>query len=297
MNEPVSVQWFPGHMAKTRRLMERCLPLIDGAVEIADARIPASSRNPELDSLLAGKPRLLLLNKADMADEQANRLWLNYFEKTGTPALPVDCKTGKGLGGFARLAQRQLGHLVQKYRDRGITGRTLRLMVVGIPNVGKSSFINRMAGGARAKVADRPGVTRGNQWFAIGGGVELLDTAGVLWPKFDDPAVGERLAFTGAVRDVVVDVEALAARLLQTVGLRYGDRLCERYRLPPEALKEYDPAGLLEAIGKKRGMLLPGGVVNTERTAVAVVDDYRAGKWGRITLELPEAEPAPDPAE
>ena len=288
MTDAVSVQWFPGHMAKTRRLITESLPLIDGVVEIADARIPVSSRNPELNAWLGDKPRLLLLNKADIADEAANKRWIRHFADRGIPALPVDCKTGKGLGGFSALVNDRLGHVLEKYHQKGMVGRTLRLMVVGIPNVGKSSFINRMAGGSRAKVADRPGVTRGNQWFTVGKGIELMDTAGVLWPKFDDVTVGEHLAFTGAVKDVVTDVELLAVRLLELVGLRYADRLSERYKivLPAEA----DGPALLELIGRKRGMLLSGGVVDTERASVMVLDEYRAGKWGRITLELPDDE-------
>ncbi len=288
MTDAVSVQWFPGHMAKTRRLITESLPLIDGVVEIADARIPVSSRNPELNAWLGDKPRLLLLNKADIADEAANKRWIRYFAAQGIPALPVDCKTGKGLGGFSALVNDRLGHVLEKYHQKGMVGRTLRLMVVGIPNVGKSSFINRMAGGSRAKVADRPGVTRGNQWFTVGKGIELMDTAGVLWPKFDDATVGEHLAFTGAVKDVVTDVELLAVRLLELVGLRYADRLSERYKIALPA--ETDGPALLELIGRKRGMLLSGGVVDTERASVMVLDEYRAGKWGRITLELPDDE-------
>ena len=286
MSHNVPVQWFPGHMAKTRRLITESLPLIDGVVEIVDARIPVSSRNPELQNWLGDKPRILLLNKADIADEAANRRWIRYFEKQNTPALPVDCKTGKGLSGFSDLVYRMLGDTLEKYKAKGMTGRTLRLMVVGIPNVGKSSFINRMAGGAKAKVADRPGVTRGNQWFHIGKGIELMDTAGVLWPKFDDPAVGEHLAFTGAVKDVVTDTELLAVRLLDIVGLNYAPRLEERYKITiPDGIDGYE---LLQLIGKKRGMLISGGEIDTERASVMVLDEYRAGKWGYITLELPE---------
>ena len=215
MSESLSIQWFPGHMAKTRRLITESLPLIDGVVEIIDARIPVSSRNPELDSIIKDKPRIILMNKADIADENSNRRWIAYYAKKGIPALPVDCKTGKGLNGFSNKVNDVMGDCLQKFRDKGMTGRTLRIMVVGVPNVGKSSFINRMAKNNKAKVADRPGVTRGNQWFNIGGGIELMDTAGVLWPKFEDPLVGERLAFTGAVKDVVTDIELLSIRLLE----------------------------------------------------------------------------------
>ncbi len=286
MADTVQVQWFPGHMAKTRRLIQESLPLIDGVVEIVDARVPVSSRNPELDNWLGNKPRIILLNKADMAEEGATRSWIRFYEQQGITALPVDCKTGKGLQGFADLVNRNLGDVLEKYKAKGMTGRTLRLMVVGIPNVGKSSFINRMAGGSKAKVADKPGVTRGNQWFSIGKGIELMDTAGVLWPKFDDPTVGERLAFTGAVKDVVTDVELLAVRLLDIVGLRYPEKLEERYKLTiPQGIDGYD---LLQLIGKKRGMLISGGEIDTERASVMVLDEYRGGKWGRISLEFPD---------
>ena len=286
MSETVRVQWFPGHMAKTRRLIQESLPLIDGVVEIVDARIPVSSRNPELDNWLGDKPRIILLNKADVADDAATKRWISYYAKQNIYSLPVDCKTGKGLKGFTDLVNKLLGETLEKYKAKGMVGRTLRLMVVGIPNVGKSSFINRMAGGNKAKVADKPGVTRGNQWFTIGKGIELMDTAGVLWPKFDDPTVGERLAFTGAVKDVVTDIELLAVRLLDIVGLNYADRLEERYKMTvPEGIDGYD---LLQLIGKKRGMLISGGEIDTERASVMVLDEYRGGKWGRITLEFPE---------
>ena len=286
MSDMVQVQWFPGHMAKTRRLIQESLPLIDGVVEIVDARLPVSSRNPELDSWLGEKPRIILLNKADMAEDAATKRWIAHFAKQDILALPVDCKTGKGLNGFQDVVHRRLGDVLEKYKAKGMVGRTLRLMVVGIPNVGKSSFINRMAGGSKAKVADKPGVTRGNQWFTVGKGIELMDTAGVLWPKFDDPAVGERLAFTGAVKDVVTDVELLAVRLLDIVGLNYPKMLEERYKIAiPEEMDGYD---LLQLIGRKRGMLISGGEIDTERAAVMILDEYRGGKWGRITLEFPE---------
>jgi ribosome biogenesis GTPase A len=231
---------------------------------------------------------MILLNKADIADEAATKKWIAHYAKQNILALPVDCKTGKGLNGFTDMVNKRLGDVLEKYKAKGMVGRTLRLMVVGIPNVGKSSFINRMAGGNKAKVADKPGVTRGNQWFTIGKGIELMDTAGVLWPKFDDPTVGERLAFTGAVKDVVTDTELLAVRLLDIMGKRYASRLEERYKITiPEDMDGYD---LLQLIGRKRGMLISGGEIDTERASVMVLDEYRAGKWGRITMEFPEGE-------
>lgn len=286
MSEPVSIQWFPGHMAKTRRLMTESLPLIDGVAEIIDARIPISSRNPDLDAIIKDKPRIILMNKADIADPDANKKWTAFFKEQGTEALLVDCKTGKGLSGFSDRVKAVMGDRLEKFREKGMTGRTLRLMVVGIPNVGKSSFINRMSGNNKAKVADRPGVTRGNQWFSMGKGIELMDTAGVLWPKFDDLTVGERLAFTGAVKDVVTDTEQLAMRLLELMNRHHAKNLFERYKINlPEDAKGYE---LLEAVGRKRGMLISGGEIDTERASVMVLDEFRGGKLGRITLEFPE---------
>ena len=286
MSEPVSIQWFPGHMAKTRRLMAESLPLIDGVAEIIDARIPISSRNPDLDEIVKDKPRIVLMNKADIADAEANKKWIEFFKERGTEALPVDCKTGKGLGGFTDKVNAVMGDRLQKFKDKGMTGRTLRLMVVGIPNVGKSSFINRIAKNNKAKVADRPGVTRGNQWFSIGKGIELMDTAGVLWPKFDDKAVGERLAFTGAVKDVVTDTELLAVRLLELMNRHHAANLEQRYKITlcPD-MQGYE---ILEAVGRKRGMLISGGEIDTERASIMVLDEFRGGKLGRITLEFPE---------
>lgn len=285
MSEPVNVQWFPGHMAKTRRLITESLPLIDGVVEIIDARIPIASRNPELSEIISNKPRIILLNKADIADEKKNTMWLNHFKNQGIITLPVDCKTGKGLNGFTAQISHQLADRLEVFKKKGMTGRTLRLMVVGIPNVGKSSFINRMAGGGKAKVADRPGVTKGNQWFNIGKGIELMDTAGVLWPKFDNPIMGEHLAFTGAVKDIVVDVQLLAPRLLEILNEEYPEMLEARYKIQTG---NFSGLELLEAIGKKRGMLISGGEIDTERAAIMVLDEFRGGKIGRITLETPE---------
>ena len=234
-----SVQWYPGHMTKTRRRMEQAIRLVDGVVEIIDARIPLSSRNPEIDSITAHRPRIMLLNKADIADSDATSRWIRYFSGTGAKAIACDCKTGKGLNRFADEVRRLLADKIAVWESKGMGGRSIRLMVVGIPNVGKSSFINRMAKGGKAQVADRPGVTRGNQWFTISGGIELLDTPGVLWPKFDDPEVGRRLAFTGAVKDAVVDIESLCLDLLRFLCAYYPERLCERYRL--DSVRDLQP--------------------------------------------------------
>lgn len=282
-----TVQWFPGHMAKTRRQIKESLPLVDAVTELLDARVPLSSRNPELNELIANKPHIVLLNKCDMADEAASRRWKAWFDGRGTPALAVDCRSGRGLNAYGETVRKLLQDKIQSNIEKGMPGRALRMMVVGIPNTGKSSFINRMAGHSRAKVADRPGVTRQNQWFAIGGGIELLDTPGVLWPKFDDPEVGNRLAFIGSVKDEVVDVETLAVRLLAVLGAQYRDRLCDRYKLDEAAVAECGPYELLELIGRKRGMLVRGGEIDTERASAMLLDEYRAGRLGRITLEFP----------
>lgn len=292
MAEIVPVQWFPGHMAKTRRLMQQNLSLVDLVLELADARVPQSSRNPELDRIIGKKPRLLLLNKSDWAEEPETKKWLDWYRERGVPALSADCRSGKGLGQLLPTVRRVLADKIAQWEQKGMGGRPIRMMAVGIPNVGKSSLLNRLAGGKRAKVEDRPGVTRGKQWVTIPGGGELLDMPGVLWPKFDDPLAGERLAFVGSVKDDVIDLEHLAMRLLEVLAPDYGDKIAARYRLdiPLDELSSWEPFHLLEEIGRKRGMLLPGGAVNTERAAVTVVDEFRGGLWGRITLErCPEA--------
>lgn len=285
-----TVQWFPGHMAKTRRQIKESLPLVDAVTELLDARVPLSSRNPELNELIASKPHIVLLNKCDMADEAATRRWKAWFSRQGSPALAVDCRSGRGLNDYGDTVRELPRDKIQSNQEKGMAGRALRMMVIGIPNTGKSSFINRMAGRSRAKVADRPGVTRQNQWFAIGGGIELLDTPGVLWPKFDDPEVGNRLAFIGSVKDEVMDVETLALRLLAVLGAQYPARLCERYKIDLEQASQSEPYELLEQIGRKRGMLMRGGEIDTERASAMLLDEYRAGRLGRITLEFPPAD-------
>lgn len=279
------VQWFPGHMAKTRRLIKESLPLVDAVTELLDARVPVSSRNPELDEMTGKKPRIILLNKCDIADERATKLWLDYFNSNGAAAIAVDCRSGKGLNNYRPLVRKVLADKIRSNEEKGMAGKPLRMMVVGIPNTGKSSFINRMAGSNRAKVADKPGVTRSNQWFAIGNGIELLDTPGVLWPKFDDPAVGDRLSFIGSVKDEVVDAETMAVRLIEVLARDYRELLLERYKLGSiDGLETYE---ILELIGIKRGMLISRGEIDTQRAAVTLLDEYRAGKLGKITLERP----------
>lgn len=287
MSERQTIQWFPGHMTKTRRAIAASLKQIDAVAEIVDARIPAASRNPDLAGMTGGKPRLILLNKCDMADPDATAAWVACFQRQGVVALPVDCRSGKGIAAFVPAVRDLLGDLLARRQARGMVGGTLRVMVAGIPNVGKSSFINRLAGSAKARVEDRPGVTRGNQWFAVRGGVDLMDTPGVLWPKFDDQAVARRLAFTGAIRDEILDVEELAVAFLEELPAAARPLLAARYKLPAgwEALPPYE---ILEQIGRARGMLAARGAVDTERAAVTLLDEFRSAKLGRITLEYPE---------
>lgn len=284
-----TIQWFPGHMTRTRRKIKECLPLIDLVVEILDARIPLASRNPDMDSLVAGKPRLVVLNKADMADEAATAQWVAYYRKQGITALALDCKSGRGVNAFVPAMRNVLADKIAAWEAKGMVNRPVRAMVVGIPNAGKSSFINRLARGGKAKVEDRPGVTRDNRWFTVEAGALLLDTPGVLWPKFEDQEVARRLAFTGAIRDEILDSEELACGLLQLLAEEYRNLLCARYRLNEEDLDGCaDSWDLLCLIGKKRGMLVSGGEVNTERAAAMLLDEFRGAKIGRITLERPE---------
>ncbi len=283
MNENMTVQWFPGHMAKTRRLIKESLGRVDAVCELVDARLPESSRNPELDELVGSKPRIVLLNKCDLADEKATAAKIKEFAEKGVVALPVDCRSGKGLDKFQPTVREVLKDKIKANNDRGMVGKALRIMVVGIPNTGKSSFINRMAGRNRAKVADKAGVTRSNQWFFIGSGIELLDTPGVLWPKFEDPEVGFKLAFIGSVKDEILDSQEIAVRLLAILQKNYADRLTERYKITD--FENLEPYELLELIAQKRGMLLRKGEYDTERAAVMLLDEYRSGKLGRITLD------------
>ena len=279
----MTVQWFPGHMAKTRRLIKESLPLVDAVCEIVDARLPESSRNPEIDEITGSKPRIILLNKCDLADDSATAERIKRFAADGITALAVDCRSGKGLDKFQPAVKNILKDKIQANIDRGMGGKALRVMVVGIPNTGKSSFINRMAGQAKAKVADRPGVTRGNQWFSIGQGIELLDTPGVLWPKFEDPEVGFKLSFIGSVKDEILDIQEIAVRFLMLMQKRYPENLAERYKISD--FEDSEPYELLELIAQKRGMLLRKGEYDTERAAVMLLDEYRDGKLGKITLD------------
>lgn len=284
-NNIQTIQWFPGHMAKTRRKIAEQLKIIDAVAEIVDARIPISSRNPDLKEIIGDKPHLILLNKCDMADESATKKWIEFYKKKGIFAIPIDCKNGKGISLFKDTVKTLLSDKLKAFKEKGMVGKPLRVMVVGIPNVGKSSFINRIAGGSRAKVENRPGVTRGNQWFSVDKELELLDTPGVLWPKFDDNTVGEHLAFTGAVTDRIIDTELLAMRLLEILIPAYPQLLNERYKVSDFPDDSYDALCLL---GKKRGMMIRGGETDTERAANMLLEEFRSCKIGKITLERVE---------
>lgn len=293
MEDMKTIQWFPGHMAKTRRMIQKSLPLVDAVAELLDARLPLSSRNPEFDRLTRKKPRLVILNKADMADPALTQKWIAYYQKRGAAVITADSKSGKGVKNFPNALRTLLGPQLARYAEKGMKGRPIRVMILGIPNVGKSSLINRLAGGKRAKAEDRAGVTRVQQWIKVDGGVELLDTPGVLWPKLDDQEVACRLAFTGAIRDDILDQEALAAKLLELLHTKYPQALLERYKIAPDA--ELKGFALLEQLAKNRGMLLSGGIPNTERAAIALLDEFRGVKLGRITLEEPPVAAIPAP--
>lgn len=275
-------------MAKTRRAIAANLKLVDAVVELIDARTPMSSRNPEIDSLTAKKPRIVLLNKCDLADANATSAWVNYFKNENVTALAVDCKSGKGLNKLMpTLKSTVLKELMEKRERSGMVGAPIRLMILGIPNVGKSSLINRLAGGKRAKVEDRPGVTRTMQWVKLQDNTELLDMPGVLWPKFEDQSAAVRLAFTGSISDDILDIETLAMKLLSFLAESYPQSLIDRYKI--EFDESDDGLSLLEKVGKKRGMVISGGEINTERAAITVLDEFRSGKLGRITLEATPA--------
>ena len=287
MSDMQNIQWFPGHMTKTKRKIQASLKLVDAVAEIIDARIPVSSRNPDLAKLIQNKPKIILLNKCDMANQTATKIWIDHFAKEGITAIAVDCKSGKGLNQFAPAVNKVMSEKINRLKSKGMVNPMIRVMIVGIPNVGKSSFINKIAKQNRAKVEDRPGVTRGNQWFTIAKNLEMLDTPGVLWPKFDDKIVGERLAFTGAVKDQVIDIELLAVRLLDFLKQLKPKDFITRFKLEDTDIENMDSYELLKAIGKKRGMLISGGEINTERAAIMLLDEFRSAKLGRITVEMP----------
>ena len=283
----MNIQWYPGHMTKTRRQIESDLKHVDIVVELVDARIPISSRNPDIDTICGDKPRIIMLNRADQADPPMNKAWVNYFTKElGIQAIAVDSRSGAGVNQMTVLARSALKDQIARWQERGQVGRPIRAMVVGVPNVGKSTFINKLAKRRSAKAGDRPGVTRGKQWVSVDKGLELLDTPGILWPRFEDETTGLHLAFTGAVKDEVTDMEGLACALLELLRDRYPQTLQERYKLT--ALDGKPGWELLEQGARKRGMLISGGEADTERMAKVLLDEFRGGKLGHFTLEAPE---------
>ena len=282
----LNLQWFPGHMTKAQRMIESNMKLVDAVCEVVDARIPYSSRNPDIDRLCAGKPRLIVLNRADQADPAVTALWRACYSGSGAAVLETDAKSGKGVQGFSSAVKKLLQDKLEQYAAKGQSGRPLRLMVLGVPNVGKSTLINKIAGRKAAAASDRPGVTRGKQWISIGSGLELLDTPGILWPRFDSQTVGENLAFTGAIRDEIVDRETLAANLMLRLRATYPERIEMRYKFAPDP----DATGfeLLETAARRRGFLVSGGECDLERMAAVLLDEFRGGQLGRVSLEKPE---------
>lgn len=290
----MNIQWYPGHMTKTKRMIAEQIKNVDAVCEILDSRIPISSRNPDVDELTVGKPRLVVLNRVDQADPEATKKWAACFRAKGYAVLESNAKGGMGTAKFESAVRELLADKLRAYAEKGMTGRVVRVMILGIPNVGKSTFINKVAGRKTAKTEDRPGVTRSKQWVPIGKGLELLDTPGILWPKFEDQSVGLNLAFTGAVKDEILDVESLGCHLMAYLGERYPEAVKTGYKLsalPEREDGENDVAygyRLLEAAGRKRGFLISGGEVDTERMAKILLDEFRGGKLGRFTLEMPE---------
>ena len=283
----LNIQWFPGHMTKARRMIAENLKMVDAVCEVIDARIPLSSRNPDLDGIAGSKPRLIILNRMDQADPDATKEWHSKFKEDGAAVLETDSKSGMGVGGFSATARALLADRLAHYASKGQTGRQLRLMVVGIPNVGKSSLINRVAKRKAAATSDKPGVTRGKQWIRIDNSLELLDTPGVLWPKFEDRIVAENLAFTGAIRDEVMDLESLGANFMMRMKEYYPNRIAERYKVDTGT----DAGGydLLVQAAKNRGFLIAGGETDLNRMAAVLLDEFRCGRLGRVTLERPGA--------
>ena len=283
--EDMNIQWYPGHMTKTRRQIEADLKQVDAVCEIVDARIPMSSRNPDIDSICSNKPRIIVLNRADLADPESTNRWIAWFKSRGFAAIATDCKSRKGISSFQPAVRSVLQEKIQRDAAKGMN-RPLRVMIVGIPNVGKSTLINQVSGRKGAKAENRPGVTRGKQWVTVDTGLLLLDTPGILWPKFEDPNVGMKLAYTGAVKENIMDTEELACHLMDVLWRGYPDTVKNRYKIDMPA----DTPGyaLLEEAGRKRGFLLSRGEINTERMAKVLLDEYRSGKLGLITFENPE---------
>lgn len=288
-DDRMSIQWYPGHMTKTRRQMEADLKLVDAVCELVDARIPYSSRNPDIAALCGAKPRMVILNRIDLADPAMTALWSDWFRAQGAAVVCTDCKSRRGIDRFVPAVRALLAEKLQRYAEKGQVGRPLKLMIVGIPNVGKSSLINKLAGNKKAKVENRPGVTRDKQWVTTKLGLDLLDTPGVLWPKFDDKLVGENLAITGAIKDDILDSDTIAMIFCSRMMELYPGMFCERFKLgDPAQYEDYTSDMIFELVGRKRGLLVSGGEISYERTAMMLLDEFRNGKIGRISLEKPQ---------
>ena len=282
------IQWFPGHMAKTRRLMQECLSQVDLVLELLDARIPYSSKNPEIEKLVGDKPKISVLTKASLADPEMSKRWARYYEECGNPTVIIDSSTGEGIDALSARIREVMKEKLDRYKEKGMDGRKLKAMIVGIPNVGKSSLINRLAGGKKAKVENRPGVTLTKQWVPTDIGIDLLDMPGVLWPKFEDEAVGYNLAMTGAIRDAILDIEEVAMLLCSRLMEVCPDKFMQRYKINADEAEGLDSYDLFELVGRKRGFLISGGEVNHQRTAEMLLEELRSAKIGRITLESPK---------
>ena len=281
------IQWFPGHMAKTKRLMRECISDIDVIIELLDARIPYSSKNPDIESIISGKPRITVFTKSSLANPNVTKKWVEHYENNGTPAVVIDSTTGQGIDSLESAVKTLLKEKIDRYESKGMSGRKLKAMIVGIPNVGKSSLINKIAGSKKAKVEDRPGVTLDKQWVPTKIGFDLLDMPGVLWPKFEDQRVGENLAITGAIRDQILDIEELAMILCGRLVEVAENEFITRYKLTKDEIEGLDSYDLFELVGRKRGFLVSGGEINHRRTAEMLLDEFRGGIIGRISLEKP----------
>lgn len=283
----MNIQWYPGHMAKAKRKIAEDLKLVDIVIELLDARIPISSRNPEVDEIVGNKKRIIVLNKSDLADPEANRKWLDYFNKENTKAILANSISGAGLKEVLAASKQLMKEKIDRLKSKGLMLKTTRALIIGIPNVGKSTFINKLAGRNAAQTGDRPGVTKSKQWIRVSPELELLDTPGILWPKFEDERVGLYLAFTGAIKDEILDVNELAEKLIEVIAKRFPEKLKARYKLE-EIPEDINPKALLEEIGKKRGCIIAGGKVDVQRASIMLLDEFRGGKIGAISLECPE---------
>lgn len=280
----MNINWYPGHMKKTRESIEKNLSMVDLVLELIDARIPYSSQNPVIDSIVKNKPRIIILNKSDLADEMANRMWQAYFRSKGLDSILLDALSGKGIKELLHASERATEDIRKSYEKRGVINRPIRAMILGIPNVGKSTLINTLAGRKSAKTGNKPGVTKSNQWIKTQGRLQLLDTPGILWPKFEEERVGLNLAFTGAIKDEILDIETLALKFIEFMKKSYPELLEKRYKIVVEG----SPLETMEAIGRKRGCIIRGGEIDYTKVSNLILDEFRKGVLGRISLELPE---------